>query len=148
MKFPKFSLPASDGRTYTEQDFARGFTVFYLYPKDMTSGCTIEAHDFETALPAFKDLGAQVIGLSKDPLKSHAKFCEKDGLTFPLISDEYHNLIDTLDCWKEKSMYGKTYWGTERSTFIIKDGDIVYEWRKVKVPGHVAEVLEWLKEHQ
>lgn len=147
MKIPDFSLPASNGKTYNASDFARGITILYLYPKDMTSGCTLEAHDFQEAIPKFKDMGIQVVGLSKDPLKSHAKFCEKEGLNFPLISDEYHDLIDALDAWKEKSMYGKKYWGTERSTFVIQDGKIIKEWRNVKVPGHVEEVLSWAQEH-
>ena len=144
-KFPSFSLPASDGKTYTEADFSTGITVVYVYPKDMTSGCTLEAHDFQNALPEFQKLGARVLGLSKDSLSSHQKFCTKDALTFPLLSDEDTKLLQALDAWKEKSMYGRKYFGAERSTFLIVDGEIVQEWRKVSVPGHVDEVLSAVK---
>lgn len=143
MKFPSFLLPGSDGRTWTNADFNTGKFILYLYPKDMTSGCTREAHDFQAALSNFEKKGVQIVGLSKDPMKSHDKFCEKDGLTFSLISDEEHVLIDALDAWKKKSMYGREYWGTERCTFAIEDGKIVQSWRNVKVPGHVEEVLGW-----
>ena len=145
-KFPSFSLPASDGKSYTEADFAAGITVAYVYPKDMTSGCTIEAHDFQKALPAFKKLGARVFGLSKDSLDSHQKFCDKESLSFPLLSDENMELLKALDVWKEKSMYGRKYFGAERSTFLLVEGKIVQEWRKVSVPGHVDSVLEAVKE--
>ena len=144
-KFPSFSLPASDGKTYTEADFATGITVVYVYPKDMTSGCTLEAHDFQDAYSKFKKLGVQIFGLSKDSLKSHKKFCERDELFFPLLSDEEHVLIELLNAWKEKSMYGRKYFGAERSTFLVVDGKIVQEWRKVKVPGHVDSILAAVK---
>lgn len=145
MKFPTFSLPASDGKTYTEKDFSSGLTVLYIYPKDMTSGCTIESQNFRDTKPDFEKLGAQVLGLSKDSLKSHDKFCQKESLNFPLISDEEMSLMQDLGCWVEKSMYGRKYMGAERSTFVIQDGEIIREWRKVKVPGHVDEVLDFCK---
>lgn len=144
-KFPSFSLPASDGTTYTEADFAKGITILYVYPKDMTSGCTIEAHDFQKALSDFQKLGVRVFGLSKDSLSSHQKFCDKESLSFPLLSDENMELLGALDTWKEKSMYGRKYFGAERSTFLIVDGEIVQEWRTVSVPGHVDSVLESVK---
>jgi peroxiredoxin Q/BCP len=145
MLLPKFSLPASDGKTYSQKDFDQGTFVLYIYPKDMTSGCTIEAHNFRDAHKEFKHLHVKVFGLSADPIKSHEKFCEKESLNFPLLSDESLELLKALDVWKEKSLYGKKYWGAERSTFIIKDGKIVKEWRKVTITGHVEEVLEAVK---
>ena len=144
-KLPKFSLPASNGHTYTNADFASGTFVLYVYPKDMTPGCTIEAHDFVGMLPKFNELGVSIFGLSKDSLKSHNFFCSLIGLDFPLLSDEEHTLLSALDCWKEQSMFGKKYWGTERSTFVIRDGKIIKLWRKVKVPGHVAAVLDFVE---
>ncbi|HEY5714429.1 MAG TPA: peroxiredoxin [Candidatus Gracilibacteria bacterium] len=141
MKFPPFSLPANDGKTYTEKDFSSGITVLYIYPKDMTSECTIESQNFRDTKGDFEKLGIQILGLSKDSLTSHDKFCEKESLNFPLISDENTKLMESLGCWVEKSMYGKKYMGAERSTFVVKDGEIVQAWRKVKVAGHVDEVL-------
>ncbi len=136
------SLPASDGVDY---DLKTGKYVLYLYPKDMTSGCTLESQTFRDHQQSFKDLGFQILGLSKDDLKSHAKFIEKESLNFPLLSDESTEFIQKLEAWKEKSMYGKKYFGIERSTFVIIDGKIKQAWRKVKVPGHVEEVLEVCK---
>lgn len=115
----------------------------------MTPGCTIEAHDFTENLKGFEKLGALVLGLSPDDVKSHEKFCNKDGITYPLLSDPNKELLEKLDCWVEKSMYGKKYMGVERSTWIVDPkGKIVKEWRKVNVPGHVNEVLSALKELQ
>ena len=145
MKIPAFSLPASDGKIYHDKDFLNQKIVLYLYPKDMTSGCTIESNDFQRHLEDFEKMGWAVLGLSRDSLKSHDKFCTKEGLTFPLLSDENSELISALGAWKEKSMYGKKYMGTERSTFLVVNGEVVQEWRNVKVPGHVAEVLEVVK---
>lgn len=122
------------------------WTVLYAYPKDMTSGCTIEAHDFTENLKAFEKAGAQVLGISPDDIKRHTKFCEKEGIGFPLLADPEKLLLEKLGVWIEKSMYGKQYMGVNRSTWIIDEkGVIVKEWRKVKVPGHVLEVLESLK---
>lgn len=145
MKLPAFSLPANDGKTYSEKNFQSGKFVIYLYPKDMTSGCTIEAHDFQNTQKDFEKLGIKIFGLSKDSLKSHDKFCEKESLDFPLLSDEKCELIQAFGSWIEKSMYGRKYMGVDRSTFVIQDGEIMKEWRKVKVPGHVAEVLGFCK---
>jgi len=136
------SLPASDGQEY---DLQKGKYVLYLYPKDMTSGCTLESQNFRDHKKDFDDLGFQILGLSKDSLASHEKFIQKENLNFPLLSDESTEFIQSLDAWKEKSMYGKKYFGIERSTFVIVDGEIVHQWRKVKVDGHVAEVLEVCK---
>lgn len=145
MKFPKFSLLASDGKNYSESDFKSGKFVLYVYPKDMTSGCTREAHDFRDRADDFQKLGFQVFGLSKDSLQSHEKFCQKESLNFPLLSDEKLELLTALGSWIEKSMYGRKYFGADRSTFVIVDGKIVHEWRKVKVPEHVREVLDFCR---
>lgn len=144
--FPKFSLEDQDGKTWTEKDFIGKWTVLYAYPKDMTSGCTIEAHDFTKYLKDFQKFGAQVLGMSPDDTKSHQKFCNKDGITFPLLADTEMVLLKKLGVWVEKSMYGKKYMGVDRSTWIIdRDGKIAKEWHKVSVEGHAQEVLETLK---
>jgi len=145
MNIPSFSLPADDKKIYTEKDFSSGLFVLYLYPKDMTSGCTRESEDFRDAKKSFAKKNVAIFGLSKDSLTSHKKFREKYQLNFPLLSDEKSVLIDALGAWKEKSMYGKKYMGTERSTFVIHNGKIMKEWRKVKVPGHVQSVLEYIE---
>ena len=141
MKLPKFSLTATDGNTYTEQDWADKKIVLYLYPKDMTPGCTLESQAFRDAEGDFKKLDFQIFGLSKDDLNSHAKFCEKESLNFPLLSDVSGNFVEALGSWVEKSMYGKKYMGIDRSTFVVANGKIVKEYRKVKVKGHAEEVL-------
>lgn len=144
--FPSFKLEDQDGKVWTEKDFTGRWTVLYAYPKDMTSGCTIEAHDFTKHLKDFQKLGAQVLGISPDDTKSHQKFCNKDGIPFPLLSDTKMELLKKLEVWIEKSMYGKKYMGVDRSTWIIdRDGKIVKEWHKVSVEGHAQEVLEALK---
>lgn len=117
--------------------------VLFFYPKDNTPGCTTEAIGFSEALDQFAAQGIKVFGVSKDPMKSHDKFVSKHALTMPLISDETTDLCERFGVWKEKSMYGKTYMGIKRSTFFVRpDGEILHEWRKVKVPGHVEAVLE------
>lgn len=141
---PPFSLPASDGKTYTEHDFQDGTFVLYAYPRDMTSGCTLEAQQFQKLLPEFEKQGIRIFGISGDSLKKHASFCEKESLTFPLLADEKRTLLADLDILKEKSMYGKTYLGIDRSTFIIRNGNIKKEWRNVKANGHAEEVLSFL----
>ncbi len=141
MKLPKFSLTATDGNTYTEQDWADKKIVLYLYPKDMTPGCTLESQAFRDAEGDFKKLDFQIFGLSKDDLNSHAKFCEKESLNFPLLSDVSGNFVEALGSWGEKSMYGKKYMGIDRSTFVIVNGEIAKEYRKVKAKGHAEEVL-------
>ena len=138
---PAFTLPSEEGEvSLSGYD---GALVLYFYPKDDTSGCTKQAIAFSEALDDFRQAGADVLGVSKDPVKKHAKFREKHGLTVPLASDdESFQTLEAYGVWKEKSMYGRTYMGIERSTFLIKDGKIVRAWRKVKVPGHAQEVLE------
>lgn len=140
-KAPAFSLTTENGDVHLS-DY-KGALVLYFYPKDDTSGCTKQAIAFSEHLDAFEKAGAKVLGVSKDPVKKHIKFREKHGLTVPLASDdETFETLEAYGVWKEKSMYGRTYMGIERSTFLIDGGKVVRAWRKVKVPGHVEEVLE------
>lgn len=125
-------------------DFKGQKVILYFYPKDNTSGCTQEACDFRNNINRLTSY-ATVIGVSPDSIKSHKSFKEKQSLNFILLSDPEHKLAEKFEVWKEKSMYGRKYMGIERSTFIIdKDGKIEKEWRKVKVKGHVDEVIEYL----
>jgi thioredoxin-dependent peroxiredoxin len=140
---PDFSLPTGDGKTISLADLKGKIVVLYFYPKDDTSGCTKEACDFRDNLPAIKKKGAVVLGVSPDTPASHEKFAGKFDLTFPLVSDEKKQLVKTYGVWKEKSMYGKKYMGVERTTFVIgPDGRITHIFPKVKVEGHVGEVME------
>lgn len=140
---PEFDLPTDGGGRLGSAALKGRPYVLYLYPKDDTSGCTSEALAFTAAMYEFRALGVEVVGLSKDSVKSHDKFKAKHGLGFPLVSDEEGGLVEALGAWVEKSMYGRKYMGIDRSTFLVdKDGRIVRSWRKVKVPGHVEEVLE------
>ena len=117
--------------------------VLYFYPKDDTSGCTREAQDFTTLAGEFAKAGVKVIGVSRDPMKSHEKFIGKYALAVPLISDEDGRISDAFGTWVQKSMYGRKYMGMERATFLIAaDGRVLKAWRKVKVPGHADEVLK------
>ena len=117
--------------------------VLYFYPKDDTSGCTREAQDFTAMAGDFADAGVKVVGISRDPRKSHDKFIAKYGLKVPLASDEDGAISDAFGTWVEKSMYGRKYMGMERATYLIgADGTVLKAWRKVKVPGHAQEVLE------
>lgn len=142
-KAPDFNLPADGAETARLSDFKGKPLVLFFYPKDDTSGCTREAIEFTQALPAFSKLGVEVVGVSPDPVNKHQKFREKHDLGMVLGSDEEKAALEAYGVWVEKSMYGKKYMGVERSTFLIgKDGNIARAWRKVKVPGHVEEVLE------
>jgi len=139
---PEFSLPASDDRTWTTKDLVSERTVLYFYPKDDTPGCTTESCDFRDNLARIQAAGVRVVGVSPDSVASHKKFIAKHGLTFPLLADVDHALAEAMGVWVEKSMYGRTYMGIERSTFLIaKGGAITRTWNKVKVSGHVDEVL-------
>ncbi|HNV27181.1 MAG TPA: thioredoxin-dependent thiol peroxidase [Nitrospira sp.] len=145
-KAPEFSLPDQDGNVVTLKSFKGKQVVLYFYPKDDTSGCTKEACDFRDSLAAIKKAGAVVIGVSKDGKASHQKFIAKYELPFALLSDEDVAVSTAYDVYKEKSMYGRKYMGIERSTFVIDaTGRIKAAFRKVKVPGHVDEVLAALK---
>ena len=143
---PALLLTASDG---AEVDLAApgGPLVLYFYPKDDTSGCTREAQDFTALAPEFERAGVRVIGVSRDPMKKHDKFIAKYGLGIALASDEDGRISDAFGTWVQKSMYGRKYMGMERATYLIgADGRVVRAWRKVKVPGHAAEVLEAARE--
>ncbi len=144
---PSFNLPCDDGTKIDLSDLRGKNVVLYFYPKDDTPGCTIEAQDFSANIEEFKKLDTVILGASKDSVKKHVKFIEKYNLAFNLISDEEVTLCSSYGVLKEKSMFGKKYMGIDRSTFIIdKKGDIVKIFRSVKVNGHVAEVLKYLKE--
>ncbi len=140
-KAPTFTLPISGGGEVALSGLKGKKVVLYFYPKDDTSGCTVEACEFRDQLPDFEGNGATVFGLSPDPVKSHDKFVAKLDLNFPLLADEDHAVCEAYGVWKEKSMYGRKYWGVERSTFLIDgDGTIQKVWRKVKPKGHAEEV--------
>ncbi len=142
-KAPDFAV-AFDNAQEISSDSLQGKTkVIYFYPKDDTPGCTIEAKDFRDMIKEFDAANTVVIGVSKDSVKSHDKFKEKFCLPFPLASDEDGTMCEDYGVWAEKSMYGKSYMGIERTTFLIdKNGVIRNIWRKVNVTGHVAEVLK------
>jgi len=123
--------------------------VLYFYPKDSTPGCTTEGNDFNALLPKFRKLGAQVLGVSRDSLKSHQNFCARQGFKFELVSDTEEALCKAFDVIKPKKLYGREYVGIERSTFLIgPDGRLVQAWAPVKVPGHAQAVLDALKAAQ
>ena len=143
---PEFTLPATGGHTISLRDYRGQSVVLYFYPKDSTSGCTKEANDFRELHDQFLEAGAVVLGVSKDSISSHEKFTLNQNLPFPLLSDPEAELCLLYDVYKEKSMYGRKYWGIERSTFVIDaTGRIKALFRKVKVPGHIDEVLATLK---
>ena len=145
-KAPDFNLPADGGRQAALSELQGKSVVLYFYPKDDTPGCTQEALDFTESADAFDAAGAVVIGVSKDSLAKHDKFRDKHSLKVMLASDEASDVTERYGAWVEKNMYGRTYMGIERCTFLIgPDGVIRQVWRKVKVKGHVAAVLEALK---
>ena len=131
-------------KEYSLNDFKGQKIILYFYPKDNTSGCTQEACDFRDNINRLTSF-ATVIGVSPDSIKSHLKFKEKQGLNFILLSDPEHKLAEAFNVWVEKSMYGRKYMGIERSTFVLDENlNIIKEWRKVKVKGHVDEVINFL----
>jgi peroxiredoxin Q/BCP len=138
--FPSFSLQNQDGNLITNTALAGQKTVVYFYPKDDTSGCTVEACDFQEKLPTIRN--AKVIGVSPDGVKSHRKFADKFSLSFDLLADTDHALAEACGVWVEKSMYGKKYMGIERTTFVINENGIVTKvFTKVKPAGHAEEVI-------
>ncbi len=140
---PDFTLPRDGGGTVTLSALRPGKVVVYFYPKDDTPGCTKEAIGFTAHLDAFKAAGCEIIGISKDTAAKHDKFLAKHDLGVILASDAENETCEAYGVWKEKSMYGKTYMGIERSTFLIGgDGKVLTAWHKVRVPGHVEAVLE------
>lgn len=143
---PDFKLPATGGKTVRLSAFKGGNVVLYFYPRDNTPGCTLEGQNFRDEQAKFKKLNAVVLGVSRDSVKSHESFKNQEGFTFDLLSDENEKVCRLYDVMKLKNMYGKLVLGIERSTFLIdKSGILRKEWRKVKVEGHVDEVLEAVK---
>jgi peroxiredoxin Q/BCP len=145
-KAPNFKIAAEDGEILSSAGLKGSPYVLYFYPKDDTSGCTKEAIAFSQALPKFRKLGIEVIGVSKDSVESHAKFRKKHKLTIALGSDPETKMAQDWGVWIEKSLYGRKYMGLERATFLVNaKGTIETAWHKVKVPGHVEAVLEAAK---
>jgi len=141
------ALPATGGRELSIQDFRGQPLVLYFYPRDNTPGCTRQGQDFRDHHEQFSKLGCAVVGVSRDSLRTHENFSAKHEFPFPLIADPDETLCNQFGVMKDKNMYGKKVRGIERSTFLIDaGGHIVREWRKVKVPGHVQEVLEAVRE--
>jgi peroxiredoxin Q/BCP len=145
-KIPNFNVVDTHGNEITDENIIGGWYVIYFYPKDMTSGCTLEAQNFETARKKFTALNCQIFGVSKDSCASHIKFSEKEKLGFTLLSDPSGKMCEAFGVWKEKAMYGRKYMGIERSTFLVDPkGYVVAQWNNVKVSGHVDEVFNTLK---
>ena len=143
---PDFTLPRDGGGSVTMSALRPGKVVLYFYPKDDTPGCTLEGQDFSAKLADFSAAGATVIGVSKDSVASHDKFCKKYGLSIVLVSDEAGHTCEDYGVWLEKKMYGKTYLGIERTTVLIDGaGQVAQVWNKVSVKGHADEVLAAVK---
>ncbi len=139
----EFTLPSSSGAEFNSAEHLP--LVVYFYPKDNTPGCTTEGLDFNARLEQFEKLGYTVVGISRDGVKSHQNFCTKQGFRFELLSDKDETVCKLFDVIKLKKLYGKESFGVERSTFVLNaEGEIMHEWRKVKVGGHAQEVLETL----
>ena len=140
---PAIKLAATGDREVDLKSYKGKPLVLYFYPKDNTSGCTLEGQDFTALYPEFQRAGVEIVGVSRDSVRSHENFCSKYGFPFTLLSDPDERLCNALDVMKEKSMYGRTYMGVDRSTFLFgADGKLKRQWRGVKVKGHAAEVLE------
>ncbi len=141
-KAPDFKLEDQDGNWQSLADYKGKKVVLYFYPKDMTSGCTVEAQCFRDRMNDFKAFGIQVLGVSPDDVKSHKKFAEKERLNFPLLADIDKEVVNAYGVWVEKSMYGKKYMGVQRDTFLIdENGVLVKHYEKVKPENHIEEVL-------
>ena len=145
-KIPEFSLPATGGKDIALSDYAGKKLMIYFYPKDNTPGCTQEGQDFRDLYPKFKKGGIEILGISRDSLRSHESFKEKYGFPFPLLSDTKEKACKLFDVIQEKNMYGRKVMGIQRSTFLIDaKGTLRQEWRGVTVKGHATEVLEAAK---
>jgi len=139
---PDYTLRSDEGRLVSPNDFRSKKVVLYFYPKDDTSGCTKEACSFRDNLARVRSKGAVIVGVSRDDLKSHAKFRDKYELNFPLLSDDDGRVTEAYGVWKKKNLYGREYFGIERTTFLIdEEGKIARIWPRVKVDGHTDEVL-------
>ena len=144
-KAPSFLALVDENKKLSLDNFKGSYLVIYFYPKDKTSGCTIESQDFRDFKNKFAKKNCKIVGVSRDSIKSHKSFIEKESLNFPLLSDPDETMCNAYGVMKEKSMYGRKYMGIERSTFLIgPDGSLIKEWRGVKVPGHVEEVYDFL----
>lgn len=147
MPAPDFCLPDADEEMVCLADLRGAYAVVYFYPKDNTSGCTLEARSFSDAMEAFAREGTAVFGISPDSVRSHRRFSEKHNLSVRLLSDPDRRAIEAYGVWVPKKLYGREYMGVERSTFIIDpEGTVAAVWRKVKVKGHVAAVLAKLED--
>lgn len=143
---PDFELDSTDGGKFGLKDAEGKWLVLYFYPKDDTPGCTKEACNFRDRLKDYQKINALIYGVSADDLKSHAKFIEKYSLPFPLLADMEKKTIEEYGVWKEKNMYGKKFWGIERTTFLIDTkGKIAQIWQRVKVENHHQDVLDFIK---
>lgn len=143
---PEFDLPTNGGGSLNNKALKGKTVIMYFYPKDMTPGCTTEAQDFRDNIKGFEKAGAMIVGVSKDSVKRHDNFVAKQELPFQLLSDENGTLCEDFGVWVEKNMYGKKYMGIQRATFVIDGkGVIKHVWPKVKVKGHVDEVLDVVK---
>ena len=146
---PDFNLPATSGQTIRLSDFRGKNIVLYFYPKDCTSGCTLEAQLFRDYYPQFHKLNTVIFGISRDTIKLHEKFKADQKLPFPLLSDQDEKICELFHVMKDKNMYGRKVRGIERSTFLINpQGVLLQEWRKVKVEGHIKEILTAIKTHR
>ena len=146
---PDFELPSTGGKSFKPSDYRGKTLVIYFYPKDSTPGCTTQGQQFRDAYADFQAAHAEIFGISRDSLKSHESFKAKFSFPFKLLSDADERACGIFDVIKQKNMYGKQVRGIERSTFVIDaDGVVVREWRKVKVDGHVAEVLNFVQSLQ
>ncbi len=144
---PDFSMADQDGKIHQLSDYRGKWVILYFYPKDMTPGCTVEACNFRDDFPAFNEIDAVILGVSKDSVTRHAKFADKYNLPFALLSDEDGSICEAYGVWQEKSLYGKKYMGINRSTFVIDPAGIIARiYPKVKVKEHAAELLQALKE--
>ena len=144
-KAPDFSLLSDSGKKFSRKNLKGHKIILYFYPKDNTSGCTKEACDFRDSIKTFENKETVILGISKDSIESHKNFKSKYNLPFALLSDEEGQMVNDYGVWKEKSMYGKKYMGIERTTFLIDEkGKIKEIWNKVKVPGHVQDIISKL----
>ena len=144
---PPFELQDQEDRTRSLGDYRGRWVVLYFYPRDATPGCTRQACGFRDALDSLGELDAVVLGVSPDPVASHRKFAAKQGLSFPLLSDDDHRVCEAYGVWQEKSMYGRTYWGVVRTTYLIDPaGNVAERWDKVRVGGHVELVRQRIRD--